>query len=147
QRGEAEQARNKAVAAKKPADELIKILRYDLREALEKVDLARGRWRVNGNAARCVPGRRAALEASLAIREKLAKQDPGNAGWQADLAFSYWRTGTTLARSDPQSKKDARTMVENGRDVLRELKTRTGLMPLQQLWLEAIEADLRKMHE
>ncbi len=195
QRGEAEQARNKAVAAKKPADELIKILRYDLREALEKVDLARGRWRVNGNAARCVPGRRAALEASLAIREKLvkqdpdnagwqrdlsvnydkvgdlqsaqgdlagalqsyrdglaiseklAKQDPGNAGWQGDLAFSYWRTGTTLARSDPQSKKDARTMVENGRDVLRELKTRTGLMPLQQLWLEAIEADLRKMHE
>ena len=243
QRGEAEQARNKAIAAKKPADELIKILRYDLREALEKVDLAHALRRVNGNPARCVPGRRAALEASLAIREKLVKQDPdnagwqrdlsvnydkvgdlqsaqgdlagalqsycdslaisekltkqdpanadwqrdlsvsynkvanvqsaqddlagalqsyrdglaiseklakqnpGNAGWQADLAFSYWRTGTTLARSDPQSKKDARTMVENGRDILRELKTRTGLMPQQQLWLEAIEADLRKMHE
>ena len=81
---------------------------------------------------------------SLAIFEKLAKQDPGNAGWQADLAFSYWRTGTRLARSDPQSKKDARTMVEKGRDILRELKTRIGLTRQQQQWLDSIEADLRK---
>ena len=81
---------------------------------------------------------------SLAIFEKLAKRDPGNAGWQADLAFSYWRTGTRLARSDPKSKKDARTMVENGRDILRELKTRTGLTRQQQQWLDSMEADLRK---
>ena len=80
----------------------------------------------------------------LAIAEKLAKQDPGNAGWQADFAFSCWQTGTTLARSDPQSKKDARTMVEKGRDILRELKTRSGLIPQQQQWLDSIEADLRK---
>jgi hypothetical protein len=69
---------------------------------------------------------------SLAIREKLAKQDPSNAGWQADFAFVCWRTGTTLARSNPQSKKEARTMVEKGRDILRELKTRTRLTPQQQ---------------
>jgi len=81
---------------------------------------------------------------SLAIFEKLAKQDPGNAGWQADLAFSYWRTGTMLGRSDAQSKKDARTMVEKGRDILRELKTRTGLTRQQQQWLDSMEADLRK---
>ena len=81
---------------------------------------------------------------SLAIRQKLAKQDPGNADWQADLAFSYWRTGTRLARSDPQSKKDARTMVEKGRDILGELKTRTGLTRQQQQWLDSIEADLQK---
>jgi Flp pilus assembly protein TadD len=81
---------------------------------------------------------------SLAIFEKLAKLDPSNAGWQADLAFSYWRTGTRLARSDPQSKKAARTMVENGRDILRELKTRSGLTRQQQQWLDSIEADLGK---
>src|SRR5437667_417302 len=81
---------------------------------------------------------------SLAIFEKLAKQEPGNAGWQADLAFSYWRTGTRLARSDAQSKKDARTMVEKGRDILRALKTRTGLTRQQQQWLDSIEADLQK---
>ncbi len=81
---------------------------------------------------------------SLAIFERFAKQDPGNAGWQADLAFSYWRTGTRLARSDAQSKKDARTMVEKGRDILRALKTRTGLTRQQQQWLDSMEADLRK---
>ena len=43
-------------------------------------------------------------------------------GRQADLAFSYWRTGTRLARLDAQSKKDARIMVEKGRDILRALK-------------------------
>ena len=79
---------------------------------------------------------------SLAIFEKLAKQDPGNAGWQADLAFSYWRTGTMLGRSDAQSKKDARTMVEKGCDILRKLKTRSGLTRQQQQWLDSIEADL-----
>ena len=83
---------------------------------------------------------------SLAIFEKFAKQDPGNAGWQADLAFSYWRTGTRLARSDAQSKKDARTMVEKGRDILRALKTRTGLTRQQQQWLDSMEADLQKWY-
>jgi tetratricopeptide (TPR) repeat protein len=81
---------------------------------------------------------------SLAIFEKFAKQDPDNAGWQADLAFSYWRTGTRLARSDAQSKKDARTMVEKGRDILRALKTRIGLTRQQQQWLDSMEADVRK---
>jgi hypothetical protein len=81
---------------------------------------------------------------SLAIFEKLAKQDPSNAGWQADRAFSYWRTGTRLARLDLQSKKDARTKVEKGRDILLELKTRTGLTRQQQQWLDSIEADLQK---
>ena len=65
-------------------------------------------------------------------------------GRQADLAFTYWRTGTRLARSDAQSKKDARTMVEKRRDILRALKTRTGLTRQQQQWLDSIEADLRK---
>jgi hypothetical protein len=81
---------------------------------------------------------------SVAIFEKFAKQDPGNAGWQADLAFSYWRTGTRLARLDPKSKKDARTMVEKGRDILGKLKTRTGLTRQQQQWFDSIETDLRQ---
>ena len=29
----------------------------------------------------------------LAIRERLAKADPGNAGWQRDLSVSYDRVG------------------------------------------------------
>ena len=33
---------------------------------------------------------------SLAIRERLAKADPGNAGWQRDLSVSYERVGDVL---------------------------------------------------
>ena len=63
----------------------------------------------------------------VAIQEKLANLDPSNAGWQADLASSYWQTGTILARSDPRSRKEARSMIEKGRDILRQLKKETGL--------------------
>jgi hypothetical protein len=35
-------------------------------------------------------------------------------------------------------------MVEKGRDILSELRTRTGLTRQQQQWLDSIEADLRK---
>ena len=41
----------------------------------------------------------AALEsyqASLAIRERLARADPGNAGWQRDLSVSHERIGDVL---------------------------------------------------
>ena len=41
-------------------------------------------------------------------------------------------------------RKDARTMVEKRRDILRALKTRTGLTRQQQQWLDSMEADLRK---
>ena len=84
---------------------------------------------------------------SLGIREKLAKQDPGNAGWQGDLAWNSWRTGSAWAEVEPKSKNEARAMVEKGRDILRQLKARTGLTAYQQKWLDSIEADLRKMQE
>ena len=34
----------------------------------------------------------------LAIRERLAAADPGNAGWQRDLSVSYDRVGTFWLR-------------------------------------------------
>jgi hypothetical protein len=84
---------------------------------------------------------------SLAIRERLAKLDPGNAGWQGDLVWVYWRTGSAWAHVEPKSRNEARAMVERGSDILRQLKERTGLTAIQQGWLDAIEADLRKMQE
>jgi hypothetical protein len=38
------------------------------------------------------------FQASLAIRDRLAKDDPGNAGWQRDLSVSYERLGDMLSR-------------------------------------------------
>ena len=37
-----------------------------------------------------------AYNASLAIRERLAEADPGNAGWQRDLSVSHDRIGDVL---------------------------------------------------
>ena len=41
-------------------------------------------------------GALASYRDSLAISERLAKSDPGNAGWQHDLAVSYDRIGDVL---------------------------------------------------
>lgn len=129
-----------------------RILKYHQDHPAETGDLAAEREKgvalnAQGNVQSAQGDLAGALKSyrdSLAIREKLAKQDPGNAGWQADLAFSYWRTGTTWAREEPKAKKEAQTMVERGRDILRQLKARTGLTADQQAWFDQIEADLRK---
>ena len=43
-----------------------------------------------------LPDALAAYQASLAIRERLAKADPGNAGWQRDLSVSHDKIGDVL---------------------------------------------------
>ncbi len=43
-----------------------------------------------------LPAAQRSYESALAIRERLAKQDPGNADWQRDLAFGHDRVGEVL---------------------------------------------------
>jgi hypothetical protein len=43
-----------------------------------------------------LPAARESYRASLAIRERLAKTDPGNAYWQRDLAWSHYKIGDAL---------------------------------------------------
>ncbi len=43
-----------------------------------------------------LPGALTAYRDSLAIAERLAKADPGNAGWQRDLSVSYNKVGDVL---------------------------------------------------
>jgi hypothetical protein len=68
--------------------------------------------------------------------------------YRLGLAWVYLRTGSVSARAEPNSS-EARAMVEKGRDILRQLKERTGLnanqRQLLQQGLDSIEADLRKM--
>ena len=40
-----------------------------------------------------LPAALTSYQASLAIRDRLAKSDPGNAGWQRDLSVSYNKVG------------------------------------------------------
>jgi hypothetical protein len=46
----------------------------------------------------------AAYQARLAIAERLAKSDPGNAGWQRDLAVSYSKLAEMSRRSNEPDK-------------------------------------------
>jgi hypothetical protein len=41
---------------------------------------------------------------SRAIRERLAKADPGNAGWQRDLSVSYAKLADAYRKSDHPAK-------------------------------------------
>jgi hypothetical protein len=51
-------------------------------------------WRTSGNLAAALTS----YQASLAIAGRLAKADPGNAGWQRELALSYGRVANIEAR-------------------------------------------------
>lgn len=62
----------------------------------------------------------------------LSGDDPGNADRQSALALVSWRTGFAWAQVEPKSKNEARAMVEKGRDILRQLKERTGLTAISK---------------
>src|SRR5437667_2279821 len=122
----AQESRNKALAAKKDADELINFMQYDLSDTLgtvgrlDMMDAINARIRKyhedhppeaghldalreqavslgqQGDILRDEGKLGPALKSyrdSLAIFEKLAKQDPSNAGWQRDLSVSYNKVG------------------------------------------------------
>jgi hypothetical protein len=58
-------------------------------------------------------------QASLAIRDRLAKTDPGNAGWQRDLAVSYEHLAYAYLKAD-QPMKAADTLAA-GRAIVAQL--------------------------
>jgi hypothetical protein len=58
-------------------------------------------------------------QASLAIRERLAKSDASNAGWQHDLSFSYGNLAIVYLKSKQVSQ--AREALAAGRAILAPL--------------------------
>ncbi len=66
---------------------------------------------------------------SLAIRDRLAKSDPGNAGWQRDLAISFSKLASVyLAQNDDARGREAR---EGGRAIMVKL---VALSPDNATW-------------
>jgi eukaryotic-like serine/threonine-protein kinase len=66
---------------------------------------------------------------SLAIAERLARSDPGNAEWQHDLAVSYFKLANVYRRSnDWDSALDA---LRQGRAIMERL---TKLSPDNAGW-------------
>jgi hypothetical protein len=58
-------------------------------------------------------------QASLAIRDRLAKSDPGNAGWQRNLSVSYKKVGDTYRKAGQLTK--AREALAAGRAIIAQL--------------------------
>jgi hypothetical protein len=67
--------------------------------------------------------------ASLAIRERLAQADPGNAGWQRDLVVSCVK----ISENDPSG---ARASLLRALDVARALEASGRLAPVDA-WMPA----------
>jgi tetratricopeptide (TPR) repeat protein len=76
-----------------------------------------------GDVLRAQGNLSAALEsykADLTITERLAKADPGNAGWQRDLALSHGRVAIVLARQGERER--ALSAFRQGREIIIKLK-------------------------
>ncbi len=76
-------------------------------------------------------------QASLAIRERLAQADPGNAGWQVDVLWSNWRLAN---QGDDPARRWA--LIVAG---LRTLAAAGKLSHAQAQWLPIAEANLAKL--
>jgi hypothetical protein len=68
-------------------------------------------------------------QASLTIAERLAKSDPGNAGWQRDLSVSYAKLANIYLKTEQSIK--AREALSTGRDIIAPLVTQ---FPDQAQW-------------
>ena len=86
-----------------------------------------------------VPEALKAYRDSLAIRERLAKADPGNAQWQVDVAFSYWR----LAQHGDEPKENWRKVV----DSLQRLHDEGRLAPTHKKSLDRAKEQLAALEE
>ncbi len=76
-------------------------------------------------------------QASLAIRERLAKADPGNAGWQHDLAVSCGRVA--LIEVQQGGRDDALKAFQRGRNIVLLLMQRSAdaTLPKDLAWFES----------
>ena len=86
-----------------------------------------------------------AFKASLAIRERLVKADPGSGGWQRDLAIGHGRVAMILARQEADS--DARAAFTKGRDIIVNLQKKSpdnATLPKDLAWFEDQIAGLKK---
>ena len=66
---------------------------------------------------------------SLAIRDRLARSDPGNAGWQRDLSVSYSKLASAFRKAGENAK--ALDALRQGRAIMVRM---TGLSPDNAVW-------------
>jgi len=98
--------------------------------------------RAQGN----LPEALAAYKASLAIADRrLAKADPGNAGWQRDLALSHGRVAMILLRQGERER--ALSAFHQGREIILKLKAAApsnATLPKDLAWFDGQIGGLQK---
>jgi tetratricopeptide (TPR) repeat protein len=68
-------------------------------------------------------------QADLAIADRLAKADPGNAGWQRDLSVSYAKLAGAFRKAGDKTK--ALDALRQGRAIMVRM---TSLSPDNPVW-------------
>jgi tetratricopeptide (TPR) repeat protein len=69
------------------------------------------------------------FQGSLSIRDRLAKADPNNAGWQRDLSVSYSKVGNVYRRQGDTAK--AKDALNTGKAIMERM---TKLSPDNATW-------------
>ena len=100
------------------------------------------RWRPVRAARGDLTGALAAYRDAMAITERLAARDPGNAEWQRDLFVGNWRVGDVLLRLDRQA--EARGFAETALKAAREWGRRQPDDARRESDLRAAEALVRR---
>ncbi len=88
----------------------------------------------------------AAYQAALAIRERLAKADPANAGWQRDVASSYGRVA--MVEAQRENRERALAGYRHGREIIKVLRARSpddATLPRDLAWFDARISALQDM--
>jgi hypothetical protein len=78
---------------------------------------------------------------SLRIADRLAKLDPGNAGWQRDLSVSYGKLATVEARQGAHA--DALIALEKGREIAVRLSRQSpgnAILEKDLMWFDMQDA-------
>jgi hypothetical protein len=86
-----------------------------------------------------LPAALASYQASFAIGDRLAKSDPGDAGWQAGLAASHGKLGNLLVAAGKPS--EALAMFKRGRDIVAPLAARSEHVLWKQ-YLASFDQDI-----
>ena len=78
-----------------------------------------GKDRDCAGGSRDLPAAVKTYQATLQIKDRLAKSDPQNAKWQNDLAFTYAKLADAFSRQG--QAVDARQALTAGRDIVATL--------------------------
>lgn len=90
-------------------------------------------------------GALATYRGSFDIAERLAKSDPANAGWQADLAALHGSLGQVLVKMD--RREEARDMFAKGRAIVAPLAQRSPDLSLWRQYQDGFDRELAALEK